>query len=176
MIATLSVDRLLSAAARVGVVLKKTDSGGNLYLWHTPELDVVYIGKSASDSRVRDETAWMASDPKWEIFSGIITLLRVNKAELQPLRYEPDEFDPAAWRELSEAHHWNGPAIDYLHAVLESRPPTPEEVERLLIRIGVRYGTPLGNSQFASQWEGPIGKITDTLAAISVGGDEDFIP
>ncbi|WP_454165388.1 hypothetical protein [Gordonia iterans] len=176
MIATLSVDRLLAAAARVGVDLAKTATDGNLYLWHTPEQEVVYIGKSASDKRVADERSWCELDPSSQILSGIVTLLRVNRAELTPLLYDPDGFDASRWRALIAAHQWEGSVIDALQRDLADRALTAVEVEKLLIRIGVRYGTPLGNAWDASQWEGPIGKTPDTLAAIAVLADQGFNP
>jgi hypothetical protein len=49
-----------------------------------------------------------------------------------------------------------------------------EQVEKLLVRIVVRYGVPIGNSQFASQWEKPIGTVPDTLAALAVCYDPSF--
>lgn len=176
MIATLSVDKLLDAAARVGVLLTQTETEGNLYIWHTSGREVVYIGKSASDKRVNDERKWRNLDPRDQIYSGIVTLLRANHAELQPLKYDPDEFEAARWRTLVEADQWSGAAILALQNDLATRPLTPAEVETLLIRIGVRYGTPLGNARDASQWENPIGSTTDTLAAITVYADRNFTP
>ncbi len=174
MIATLSIDTLVAAAARVGVKIDLTDDANNLYVWHTPEREVVYIGKSASGRRTRDETKWRDWDPRDEIVSGIVTLLRANKAALQPLRYDPSEFDQSAWLILAET--WSGPVVDTLRSYLTDHAPTPEDVEVLLIRICVRYGVPIGNSQFASQWETPIGSPMDTLAAISVFADDSFRP
>jgi hypothetical protein len=43
--------------------------------------------------------------------------------------------------------------IDSLRIYLVDEVPTPQDVERLLIRSCVRCGVPIGNSQFASQWE-----------------------
>lgn len=174
MVATLSVDALVVAAARVGVTLNPTVSGGNLYVWHTPEGEVVYIGKSASNKRTSDEIRWSNKDPREGIYSGIMTLLRANKAQLQPLMFLPEEFDSSAWRRLADT--WEGPIIASLREDLADRALTVEEVEVLLVRICVRYGIPIGNSQFASQWENPIGTSTDTLAAMSVHADETFRP
>ncbi len=66
MIATLAVDTLLTAAARVGVTVTRAEVDGNLYVWHTPEDDVVYIGKSASNKRTADERRWRELDPSAE--------------------------------------------------------------------------------------------------------------
>lgn len=175
MIATLTVDQLLSAAARVGVSLTPTATEGNLYLWHTPAREVVYIGKSASDKRVNDERKWREYDPRDWIYSGIVTLLRANHAELQPLHYDSAAYDAAVWRSRVDSDKWTGPAIIALQEDLATRSLTSTEVETLLIRIGVRYGTPLGNSRDASQWENPIGTTADTLAAIAVHADHSFI-
>lgn len=75
-----------------------------------------------------------------------------------------------------EVDGWGGELVSDLQQDLASRALIAEEVEELLIRIGVRYGTPLGNAQFASQCGGPIGKSVDTLAAIAVFADLAFTP
>ena len=179
MVATLAVPTLIGAARRIGVELHKVNSGGNLYVWHTPppEEAVVYIGKSASDKRPNDERGWRDGlDPKAEIVSGIVTLLRVNRAVPQRLRYDPDTFDASKWRNLRDEDSWSGSALDYLDQALPPGAKLPEaEVEQLLVRIAVRYGVPIGNSQFASQWEGPIGTTPDTLAGMAVYYDSSFV-
>jgi hypothetical protein len=53
--------------------------------------------------------------------------------------------------------------------------PSAAEVEKLLVRIAVRYGAPIGNSQFASQWEDPIETVSDTLAVLAVDSDPSFV-
>jgi hypothetical protein len=78
-------------------------------------------------------------------------LLRVNGALLQPLQYDSDGYDAGVWSALVQEYGWHGPAIASLQEELTDRPPVPEDVEKLLVRIAVRYGVPLGNSQFASQ-------------------------
>lgn len=175
-IQTIKFEQLALAATRVGVTVTPAEDSSNLYVWHTPEQEIVYIGKSASGKRTRDEIKWREEDPRDEIRSGIITLLRANHALLQPLGYEKDSFDPSACRARIAADGWSGPAIEKVCALLADRSPTAEEVEQLLIRICVRYGVPLGNSQFASQWETPIGSPIDTMAAISVYADDEFRP
>jgi hypothetical protein len=179
MVATLAVPTLIGAARRIGVELHKVNSGGNLYVWHTPppEEAVVYIGKSASDKRLNEERGWRDGlDPKAEIVIGIVTLLRVNRAVPQHLHYDPDTFDTSKWRNLQDTDSWWGPGPDNLDKAL---PPgaklSEEQVEQLLVRIAVRYGVPIGNSQFASQWEGPLGSVPDTLAAMAVFYDSSFV-
>lgn len=169
-------DQLVNAAARVGVVVTPTEVSDNLYVWHTPEREVVYIGKSASSSRTRNETKWRGWNPRERIYSGIVSLLSVNNALLQPIRYEENKFDAARCLSQIEADRWSGSAVDTLRAYLAEQSPTAQDVEKLLIRICVRYGVPIGNSQFASQWETPIGSPMDTMAAISAYADEKFRP
>lgn len=168
----MGVDRLLRAAARVGVIVTPTEDSSNLYVWHTPEREVLYVGKSASNQRTRDETKWRGWNPRDDIYSGIVPLLGVNNALLQPLRYEPASFDASIC--LTFAEPWEGWQIDRLRSYLVDESPTPQDVERLLIRICVRSGVPIGNSQFASQWENPIGSPMDTMAAMSVHADDQF--
>lgn len=67
MVATLAVPTLIEAARRIGVELHKVNSGGNLYVWHTPppEEAVVYIGKSVRTSvPTRNEAGGTASTQK----------------------------------------------------------------------------------------------------------------
>jgi hypothetical protein len=176
MIATLLLDQLLAAADRVGVRLHRVSSDGNLYAWHSPENDVVYIGKSADDRRPSNELAWSLLDPRETIHSGIVALLRANKARIQPLRYIPAEFDGSKWTAIRDREGWQGKAFDTLAAVFEQGwVPTAEDIEKVLIRVAVRYGTPIGNSQFASQWETPIGSPSDTLAVLAVTSDPAFL-
>jgi hypothetical protein len=179
MVTTLAVPTLIGAASRIGVDLHKVNDGGNLYVWHTPppEEAVVYIGKSASDKRLNEDQGWRDGlDPKAEIVSGIVTLLRVNRAVPQHLRYDPGTFDASKWRNLRDRDSWSGPGLDYLDKALPPGAMLSEaEVEQLLVRIAVRYGAPIGNSQFASQWEGPIGSAPDTLAAMAVCYDSSFV-
>ena len=163
----------------MGVELREVGNGGNLYVWHTPapEREVVYVGKAASDKRVREETAWRnGGDPTHRILSGIVTLLRVNHAEPQALRYDPDTFDAAMWRRIRDKDEWSGSLIGRLDDALPAGAMlSAEDVEKLLVRICVRYGVPIGNAQFASQWEAPIGSATDTLAALAVAADASFV-
>ncbi|MFD9829023.1 hypothetical protein ACFWXB_16245 [Tsukamurella tyrosinosolvens] len=177
MVKELSVDNLVAAARRVGVALSPVDVGGNLYVWHTPAPaeSVVYIGKSDSENRLRNEQNWMRSDVANSIFSGIVTLLRVNRAKSRAFNYEPDAFESSRWRGIVERGRWSGPAIDSLEVHFASGDTLKSvDVEKLLVRIAVRYGVPIGNSQFASQWENPIGSISDTLAALAVYDDDSF--
>jgi hypothetical protein len=178
MVAVIAVSTLIQAASRVGVELAEVDNGGNLYVWHTPlpERAVVYIGKSASDKRVADERRWREGDPRNNIDIGLVTLLRVNQAALQALRYDPDTFDSTKWRKLRDAQGWSGAAFDKLDESQAGQVgPSPAEVEKLLVRIAVRYGAPIGNSQFASQWEDPIETVSDTLAVLAVDSDPSFV-
>jgi hypothetical protein len=179
MVASLTVSTLIKAADRIGVKLHMVNSGGNLYVWHTPtpEEAVVYIGKSTSDKRLNNERGWQDGlDPKAEIVSGIVTLLRVNQAVPQALRYDPNTFDASKWRDLRDKDNWSGEGLDNLNMALPPGAILPEaQVEELLVRIAVRYGVPIGNSQFASQWEKPIGSVPDTLAALAVYYDSSFV-
>lgn len=174
MVKALHMDTLLAAAARVGVVLSPTTEPGDLYAWATPQREVVYLGKSDSPTRVRDEEGWRHLDPSAEIVSGIVLLLRVNHAHCEAFTYDPATFDPTRWQAIVAAGDWGGSAVERLWERLLAGPPTVAEVEELLIRIAVRYGTPLGNSQYHSQWENPIDRPADTLAVLAVDSDPGF--
>lgn len=64
---------------------------------------------------------------------------------------------------------WEGGSFDALRQRIESGiPPTAEEIEEFLVRIHIRAGCLIGNSQYASQWENPIGRFADTLAVLAV--------
>lgn len=173
-VASLQFDTLLAAAARVGIPLAEVEKDGNLYAWVTPENEVVYIGQSTSPARLRNEKGWLELDPSNEILSGIITLLRVNRATARALHYDGERFDGPAWKAIRDEHKWDGASIENLDERLKAGAPSLDEVEELLIRVAVRYGCPIGNSTYHSQWEGPIGRIADTLAALAVGQDTSF--
>lgn len=161
---------LVKIADGIGITLEEDPAGhANLYVIVCEEGYDLYIGKAASDKRHLEEDGWAESDHTTEVVSGFLSLWRENNASRRRLSYDPASFRPAAALAAIEREGWHGPVFDRARARLEAgEPPTVEEVETILIRIHVRSGRLVGNSSGASQWEAPIGRFTDTLAALAV--------
>lgn len=164
----MTIDQLCSATAAVGIRLDdSTVDDANLYVITDPEGINLYIGKAASKRRHLEEDSWKEMDYESEIVSGFPILAAENDAQRHPLFYSPDRFDGTKLRDHITQHEWSGGAINLVLSRLEEEtPPTVEEIEQILIRTHVRTGRLIGNSQFASQWETPIGTYPDTLAAL----------
>ncbi|SMQ66974.1 hypothetical protein SAMN06295909_1381 [Plantibacter sp. VKM Ac-1784] len=142
----------------------------NLYALVDPNDDVLYIGKAASKRRHLEEESFAGLDYEYGNVIGFAALVTENDASRRPLRYDPDTFDPATVFTYIAAESWAGPAIDRVVARLKAGAfPSASEVEEILIRIHVRTGRLIGNSQFASQWETPIGSFEDTIAVLAAG-------
>lgn len=163
--AATTVEELIRYADHIGCRVETSDTPSDLYALVTPPPDghVLYLGKdeSALGRRAANEARWAELDPeKWEL-SGIITLIRRNNGKHVHLALKGFDVQKA----LESGKDWGGdiPALtadDFVWTV--------QETEKLLIRIAVRLGVPIGNSQFASQWEYPIGKMHDRLAVWAV--------
>lgn len=166
----MKIDQLISIAAHAGIALAvEPVTTANLYVLIDEDRNDLYVGKAASKARHENEDRWKSIDHKLGIFSGFVALAAENNAERIPLRYKSDEFDPLKLAAVIDTEEWKGGAIaTLLDRLDEGRPPTAEEVERILVRIHVRMGCLIGNSQYASQWEGPIGSVTDTIAALAI--------
>jgi hypothetical protein len=164
----MSIDQLLNSAAAVGIHLEEaTVDNANLYVITDPEGINLYIGKASSKRRHLEEDTWKEMDYETEIVSGFPILAAENDAQRRPLFYSPDGFDGKKLRDHITQHEWSGGAINLVLSRLEEEaPPTVEEIEQILIRTHIRTGRLIGNSQFASQWETPIGTYPDTLAAL----------
>lgn len=172
----MSIDQLLNATAAVGIHLEEaTVDIANLYVMVDPDGINLYIGKAASKRRHNDEDNWRRLDYEKYIISGFPVLITENKAKRRPIRYRPERFDGNALMEHVTKHGWQGGAIDIVTArIHENAPPTVEEVEKILIRTHIRTGRLIGNSQFASQWETPIGTYSDTVAALVADAARTF--
>ena len=168
MVQLMSIDQLLNAAAAVGIQLDDTTvDDANLYVITDPQGINLYIGKAASKRRHLEEDRWKEMDYENNIVSGFPILAAENDAQRRPLFYSPDRFDGKKLQDHITKHDWGGGAIDLVVSRLkEQAPPTVEEVEQILVRTHIRTGRLIGNSQFASQWETPIGTYADTLAAL----------
>lgn len=162
-------DQLLESAARAGIrLVDAAIRESNLYVFTDPEEHTIYIGKAASQARHRDEARWATLDYESQIVAGFTALINENEARSRPLRYDPASFDFDLLRTHIAVENWTGGAVDIVTARLDAKqPPTVEEVEQILIRIHVRTGRLIGNSQFASQWENPIGSFADTVAVLA---------
>lgn len=166
----MTIDQMTAIAAGAGIHLEYAPpEAANLYAWSDPDQHVLYVGKASSRRRHDDEQRWKNLDHTNRIVSGIAALLSENDAQPHHFRYGPAAFDPAVLAQHVKAEGWEGNAIDSVLERLrdESGAPTPEEVEGILVRLHVRTGRLIGNSQYASQWETPIGSFTDTVAVLA---------
>lgn len=166
---------LIKIAHAVGIPLSESvDSNSNLYLIVDDQGNDLYVGKAASSKRHREEDGWSSMDHTKSILSGFISLWRENNARRLCIDYDDGAFDPAAALSIIEREGWGGGAIDSARARLEDgEAPTVEEVEEILVRIHIRAGRLIGNSDRASQWEKPIGRFADTMAALAVDAARD---
>lgn len=164
----MSIDQLLKATATIGIHLEDADyNTANLYVIVDPGGINLYVGKAASRRRHLDEDKWKELDYEKNIVSGYPVLVAENNAQRRPFLYNPDNFHGQSMRDHIVKHKWGGTAIDtVLNRLDEGAPPTVEEVEKILVRTHIRTGRLIGNSQFASQWETPIGTYSDTVAAL----------
>lgn len=166
----MSFDELIATAASVGVALEivqpERRAAADLYVWITPTGEVLYIGRQLSPNRLADELGWVADiDPRAELSCGFISLVQQNGGQPVPLRLISFDAEPAF--ERIRLDRWLGVAIEALTARLSAGPLTVSDVEKLLVRICVHVGAPVGNSQFAGQWESQLGKPVDTLAILA---------
>ncbi|WP_209561067.1 hypothetical protein [Frigoribacterium sp. PvP032] len=160
---------LKSIASGAGIrLVDEPLSSANLYVIIDSEGNDLYVGKAASLQRHREEDTWKSLDYERKIVSGFVALMSENEGERRPFRYEPTSFDKSKLPAHINAEDWHGESVDRVVERLASgEPPTLEEVEQILIRIHVRAGCLIGNSQFGSQWEGPIGSFCDTMAVLA---------
>lgn len=168
----MKVDDLRLIAEGAGIELVSVDlsdeAHANLYVMVDSELNDLYVGKAASIRRHLEEDAWKSLDYECRIVSGFVALMGENDASRWPLSYSPESFDGTKLLSHINAEQWHGKSIDLVIGRLtNAEPPTLEEVEQILIRIHVRAGCLIGNSQFGSQWEGPIGSFCDTMAVLA---------
>lgn len=164
----MSIDQLLKATAAIGIHLEDADyDTANLYVIVDPDGINLYVGKAASKRRHLDEDKWKELDYEKNIVSGYPVLVAENDAQRRPFLYNPENFHDQSMRDHIVKHEWGGTAIDAVLNCLDTGvPPTVEEVEKILVRTHIRTGRLIGNSQFASQWETPIGTYSDTVAAL----------
>lgn len=170
MVKLMKIEELRSAAELVGIKLEDAEiETSNLYALVDPEGNNVYVGKAASKARHLYEDAAGFEDYSRRTYSGFVAMMYENETTRRPLIYDDVTFGSDALCALLEEHEWSGSSVDALRERLDAGvPPTVGEVEQILVRIHVRAGRIVGNSQFASQWEGPIGSFSDTVAAVAV--------
>lgn len=160
---------LMAIAAAAGITLESEEiETANLYVMVDAEENNLYVGKAASKYRHLAEDAFKSLEYERIISFGFVALVAENDARRRALRYEPERFDSSQMYAHIDSERWSGPAIDRLVNRLNTQvPPTVEEVEQILIRIHVCTGRLIGNSQFASQWEGPAGSFVDTVSVLA---------
>lgn len=182
MSALLKLSELLMVADRAGIRLKRSslEEDFNLYAWITPSEEVLYIGKASSKKRALEELRFvLKSSEELLISSGFNSLILENSGFPAYLKYDPLSFDKTKLKEIIETYRWSGPYIDLIAQPSEEDDvPSHSDVERILIRIAVRMGRVIGNSQFSGQWESQLGQIEDTIASIAVDAcrEENLLP
>lgn len=188
----ITTDKLLEGMASVGLPLLRAAQGaGNLYIWTSrggsSEGHPIYIGKSTDvrRRRVRNETGWAEGFDRLRLAdssrSVIATTLAVHEAHAIELTWDAAKIDLAKMRTAYSSSGLTGEPAKKIEYLLGESPPWAIPVglmEKLLIRAVLHTGTVIANSQYASQWEGPIGEETDALgrlvALVSGHLDERF--
>lgn len=150
---------------------------GDLYLWVTPEGQVVYIGSDKTGKRWKNELRWKSEYQRNYISSAFLAMVAENNCHPVRLSYARGSFDAQAMRSLIQESEWSGSYIDTLSEALEQEEwfPTYLEVEAFLIRAAVRAGKLVANTAHASLRESRLGQLTDTMAAIAVAESWDEI-
>lgn len=168
----MTVDDLTKIADSAGIPLVPSSPiECDLYVIADREGNCLYVGQSASQEggRVLYEISLRHKDPTTAIHSGIVALMVENDGVHYAWRYDSDSFDGSRLDEVISGQHWEGEAVDTVQRRVDSRnPPTLYEVEEFLIRSHVRTGCLIANSQHASQWDGPVGRFADTVAALAI--------
>lgn len=170
MVKLMKVDELVRIARGAGIHLKEADkTSENLYIYADPEGHVLYIGISASaqaGKRGRDEVRIAAEEYIDRIGVGFSALITENDGKRHRFRYEPADFDSQAI--LQQDVQWSGGSVrPVLKRLDKGEAPTVAEVEQILVRIMVCTGRLVGNSQYASQWDGPEGRFPGVIAILA---------
>lgn len=96
MIRGLNRQALLRACASVGVTFEKKADVDFIYAWVTPQDEVLYIGKAATEGRLSDEKSWATGVPNLRlaraamnnepvILSSFASLVATHQAAVVPL-------------------------------------------------------------------------------------------
>lgn len=164
------LDGLIEAAKLVGVQITRHDVSSKedrihhqLYAWVTSEDGVLYLGKSESVPRVRNEESWrVAFEPK-TLDIGFAALNARHDGRAVPLDH--DGLDAAVAADVAGHPEWQG--IDSLREYLAGTPGWgTADVEHFLVRLAVRAGYLLGNA--AGQWESGWDDPRNVLAGVAV--------
>lgn len=164
----MTVDELVAIARRGGIFLARVDDEHqeNLYVYADPEGNILYIGSAASAKRGRDEARIAGEGFIDRLGVGFSALITENDAVRHRFRYDPVSFNPDVI--LQEENQWTGNSITpVLERLVKRDAPTIAEVEHILVRIPVCTGRLIGNSQYASQWEGPAGRFENVIAVLA---------
>lgn len=172
MVQLMTIDQLVGIADAAGIRLTEVgeENEHNLYVITDPGEINLYVGKSTSQKGDRTDRyrAWAGLDHTRAIHSGIVALLRENGAAPRCFVYDQGQFDPSRMTAIIAKNRWEGKAIDVVQRRADAgEAPTVEEVEEFLVRVHIRTGRLVGNSQYASQWEGPIGRYPDTASVLA---------
>ncbi|KFD44020.1 hypothetical protein IU11_06195 [Cellulosimicrobium sp. MM] len=165
---TLTLSNLVNAAVGVGLRLEPRSVGdrdANLYVWCTPEDEVLYVGKSSNHRRAIDEHGFVRRYDPQSVNVGFVMLQRRQRATCMAFRFVEVDPRPA----LTFLEQWEGRSFTRLQEDLNSATPwTEADAELVLIRIAVLAGFPIANSTGSGQWESSFGTRTNTLAALAV--------
>lgn len=168
MVKLMTLNELIAIARRGGITLERVtdEHQENLYVYSDPEGHILYIGSAASAKRGRDETRIAGEGYIDRLGVGFSALITENDCVRHSFRYDPASFDPQVI--LQEEEQWVGSSITpVLERLSNGDAPTLREVEHILVRIPVCTGRLIGNSQYASQWEGPSGRFENVIAVLA---------
>jgi hypothetical protein len=149
-----------------GVTLTRAEEGNEtLYVWADSGDVIAYVGKSASERRLKEELRWAGSCSDVEFSSGFARLCSTNGLTPSGFSYQ---FDQGIARSI--VHDWHGGAIDdfVLFVGTANFSPTNANIEKLMIRIAVASGAVIANCSSAGLWDNQIGNPLDTWAQLAV--------
>lgn len=167
-----SIDHMLDIVGWLGIALEPVapEERSDLYAWVTPEGGIVYIGKSESAARVRNEERWIESGRELLATKQMVTAFQAtmirNRAECQRFRFHAGTSSLEHAANLLTEYEWQGPAVDAFNN--NHTPLTVREVEYLMIRICVNAGAALSNASGTGMWESCLLTRGDLLAQFAL--------
>ncbi|MBA4505259.1 hypothetical protein [Corynebacterium sanguinis] len=167
-----SLNDALDIVEWLGIDLEEVgpEERSDLYMWGTEQGGILYVGKSESASRVRNEERWIEEARKLieskQTVIGFQAVMIRNRAECRRFRFHQETSSLKRAKGLLAEYEWEGPAVEAFNR--NRAPLTTREVEELLIRICVNAGAALCNSSCTGLWETYLMKRTDLLAQFAL--------